>query len=102
MSSAFSIAPQSVAGNCTTWACSGLSFIGVSAMTGSRTITTCPTVLTPVGVTIRTSRTPGSASAATVNFTSIFVNSGFFASSSGLSSGGCTSAVTPSPVTSTW
>ncbi len=55
-------------------------------------------VLAPCGVASRTSRTPGRASAATVNFTFIFVMFGF---SPSLTSGGTASPVTPSPETST-
>jgi hypothetical protein len=63
-------------------------------------MTSCPTVLTPLGITTRTSRTPGNESAATLNFT-LSCSSGFLAASSGFIATGNTSAVTPSPLTST-
>ena len=82
--------------------CSAESFLSASGTTGSRTITSWPSVLAPRGVAKRKSRTPGWASAATVNFTLRFVTLGSLPLSSGLASGGMTSPVTPSPVTSTW
>ena len=76
--------------------------MAASAITGSQTTTSWATVLTPCGVAIRTSRTPGWASTATVKRTVSFSRVGFFARSSGLTGGRTTSAVTPVPLTSTW
>ena len=101
-SSAFSIRPQIVAGMETGSASSAVLFAFASTATGSTTMTSCPSVLTPRGVVMRKSRTPGAASAATVmrtfivcKFGSDFLSASFFS--------GCTiSPVTPVPLMMTW
>ena len=90
-----------VAGSVTSCASSGVSFLSCSTTTGSRTITSCPSVLRPVGPTTRKSRTPGSASGATVKRSAIFVRFGSFPSLSS-SIGVTTSPVTRDPEGSGW
>src|SRR5205814_3246031 len=81
----------------------GVLIPGSSEITGTSTITSCPSEEMPSDVAMRNSRTPGAASFATMIFNLIAVTTGGgpFGSTGFASLAGTTSALTPSPSTST-